>query len=44
MDARACWNFAVAAAAHKKKLIFKARALKDMDPIPVDYKDDAHWS
>jgi hypothetical protein len=43
MDAQTCWAFAQAAAAWRKHCIFKARALKDMTPIPSDYKDDRYW-
>jgi hypothetical protein len=44
MDAPTCLAFALAAAAHKAGLIFKARALKDAGPIPADYTDDRHWT
>lgn len=44
MDAPTMFAFGDAAAAHKQALIFKARAIKDMDPIPVDYADDGYWT
>ena len=28
---------------HKQALIFAARALKDLDPIPADFADDSYW-
>ena len=43
MDAQTCWAFAQAAAAWRKHYIFRARALKDMTPIPSDYKDGRYW-
>lgn len=43
MDAQTCWAFAQAAAAWRKHCIFRARALKDMTPIPHDYKDGRYW-
>ena len=43
MDAQTFFAFGQAMAAHKSALIFAARALKDMDPIPADYADDKHW-
>lgn len=42
MDAQTMFAFGQAAMAHKQTLIFKARALKNMTPIPSDYADD-HW-
>lgn len=44
MDAQTMFNFGKAAMAHKQTLIFKARAIKDMDPIPADYTEDKYWS
>ena len=43
MDAQTMFAFGQAAMAHKQALIFNARALKNMDPIPADYTDDAYW-
>lgn len=43
MDAPTCFAFGQAAAANETNHIFAARALKDMDPIPLDYKDDSYW-
>lgn len=43
MDAPTVVAFGKAAAARKLQLIQAARALKDMDPIPVDYTDDKWW-
>lgn len=44
MDAQTCLNFAKAAADWKAKHIRKARALKDMNPIPADYASDIRWT
>lgn len=44
MDAPTMFAFGEAAAAHKQALIFKARAIKDMDPIPADFADDSYWT
>lgn len=43
MDAQTTWAFAQTAAAWRKHCIYKARALKDMSPIPSDYTDDKYW-
>lgn len=43
MDAQTTWAFAQAAASWRKQMIYKARALKDMDPIPTDYANDSYW-
>lgn len=43
MDAQTCWAFAQAAASYKSALIFAARTLKDMNPIPSNYTDDSYW-
>ena len=37
------WAFAQAAASYKSALIFAARTLKDMNPIPSNYTDDSYW-
>lgn len=42
-DAPTFFTFAKAMAAHKSAMIFAARGLKDMDPIPSDFADDARW-
>lgn len=43
MDAQTCFAFGQEAAAHETRHIFWARALKDADPIPIDFTDDRHW-
>ena len=43
MDAPTVVNFAKAAAAWETSHIFAARILKDMDPIPTNYKDNVYW-
>lgn len=43
MDAPTLLRFGRAAADHKQALIFAARQLKDMQPIPADYADDKWW-
>ena len=43
MDAHAVVAFGKAAAAWKSAHIFKARTLKDANPIPSDYTANAHW-
>lgn len=43
MDAPTVFAFGQAAMAHKQSMIFAARAIKDMDPIPADYADDQYW-
>lgn len=44
MDAQSMINLARSAATHKNRLVFAARTLKDMSPIPADYADDKYWS
>lgn len=44
MDAQTMFEFGKAAMAHKQAMIFKARAIKDIDPIPANYADDTYWS
>lgn len=44
MDAPTCFAFATAAANYKSALIFKARTIKNLSPIPADYADDARWT
>ena len=43
MDAQTMFAFGQAAMAHKQAHIFAARALKDADPVPLDFTDDANW-
>lgn len=44
MDAQTTWAFAQTAAAWRKHHIYKARALKDMSPIPADYTSESYWT
>jgi hypothetical protein len=43
MDAQTCWAFAQAAAMWRKHCIYKARALKDTNPIPASFAADNYW-
>lgn len=43
MDAQTLFAFGQAAMEHKQAHIFAARAIKDTDPIPSDFADDAYW-
>lgn len=43
MDAQTVVQMGYAALRHKQALIFAARALKDLDPIPADFADDSYW-
>jgi len=43
MDAQTCFAFGAAAAAVETELVFKAKALREMDPIPDDYHSDTWW-
>ena len=44
MDAQTFFAFGQAMAAHKSALIFAARGIKDMDPIPDDYAtNETYW-
>ena len=43
MDAQTCFAFGQAAAAVETRLIFRAKVLRNMDPIPVDYTEDSWW-
>jgi hypothetical protein len=43
MTAPTCFAFGQAAAAHEAAHVFAARALKDMETIPADIIDGAHW-
>lgn len=44
MDAPTCFLFGKAAASHESDLIFKARTIKRMNPIPSDFTNDSYWS
>lgn len=43
MDAQTVLAFGSAAASREMTLIFAARALRQMEPIPADYTDDKWW-
>ena len=43
MDAQTCFAFGQAAANVETRLIFRAKVLRGMDPIPADYADDKWW-
>lgn len=43
MDAPTVIEFGKAAAEWERSHIFAARSLKDMDPVPTDYKNDIYW-
>lgn len=43
MDAQTCFAFGQAAAAVETRLVFAARALRGMNPIPENYQDDIWW-
>lgn len=44
MDAPTVIRFGQEAAKLKSKIIFAARRLKDLDPIPANFTDDVHWT
>ncbi len=44
MDAQTCADFCNAAAEHERWHAFRARELKDMSPIPLDYESDGYWT
>ena len=44
MDAQTVIAFGMAAAARETQLVFAARNLRNMDPIPDDFADDKWWS
>lgn len=45
MDAQTMVRFGYAALNHKQEMIFKARDIKAMNPIPLDYAtNEAYWS
>jgi len=43
MDAATTLAFGQAAATNEGAIVFAARDLKLMDPIPADYADDTYW-
>ena len=43
MDAQTCFAFAKTAALWRADHIYAARALKDTNPIPETWANDAHW-
>lgn len=43
LDAQSTFAMGQAAMAHKQAHIFAARTLKDMDPIPADFREDQYW-
>lgn len=43
MDAITMFSFGQIAMAHKQALIFAARVIKDMVPVPQNYTDDQYW-
>lgn len=43
MDAQTVFALGQAAMAHKSALIFAARAIKNLSPIPADFADDGRW-
>lgn len=43
MDAQTVMAFGAAAAHRETELVFTAKAIKAMDPIPSDFTDDAYW-
>lgn len=43
MDAQTCFAFSAAAAAVETEIIFAAKALRNMDPVPSDFTDDKWW-
>ena len=44
MDAPTTLAFAAAAATHRRRMIYAARALKDASPIPADYTAESYWA
>jgi hypothetical protein len=43
MDAQTVVQFGIAAAGVETAIIFAARALRQMEPIPQDFTDDKYW-
>lgn len=44
MDAQTAFAFGQVAAGVETAIIFAAKALREMDPIPANYADDKYWS
>lgn len=44
MDAQTTLAFARAAAAWRTAMTYRARALKDMATVPIDFRDDKYWA
>lgn len=43
MDAQTCFAFGSLAAKIESDIVFAAKALREMDPIPEDFTDDVWW-
>jgi len=43
MDAYTTFQFGQVAAGIETSIVFAAKALREMDPIPNDFKDDEYW-
>ena len=43
MDAQTAFAFGSACATIETQIVFAAKALRDMDPIPADFTDDQYW-
>lgn len=43
MDAQTAFAFGQAAAAVETAIVFAAKTLREMDPIPENFTDDEHW-
>ena len=43
MDAQTAFAFGAECAAVETRVVFAARALRDAEPIPVDFADDQYW-
>lgn len=43
MDAQTAFAFGQAAAERETSIVFAAKTLREMDPIPTDYTDDGYW-
>ena len=43
MDAQTCFAFGQAAAARETEIVFAAKTIREMDPIPVDFVEDTYW-
>jgi len=43
MDAQTCFAFGQAAAARETEIVFAAKALREMGPIPSDFTEDTYW-